>query len=174
MGKEVKREKFTFRRSFKDAISTLPEQEQLKVYDAILNYALDGVIPELHGIAIGYFSLIKTQIDTDILNQTNGKKGGRPRKPKEPTDDSPKKELDGVEFVTITENQFETVKVKYGEDVVLRTIQILDDWMAKGSKSARQYIGKNNYGFFRSDSWALQKALEELKPEKKSQPNWSV
>ena len=165
-----KRDRFIFRRSFIEAISLLSDEEQLRLYQSICGYALDGATPELTGLEAGYFALIKTQIETDIVSHESGKKGGRPKKVQQ--EDSPKKEIKGIEFVTLTEKQYESAKAKYGEEVVLLTLQYLDNWFAKGSKAAKQYIGKNNYGFFRSDSWALVKALEEL--NKTNQPNWSV
>lgn len=46
-------------------------------FEAIINYALDGVEPELNGIISGMFSLIKPNIDANNKKYENGKKGGR-------------------------------------------------------------------------------------------------
>ena len=42
------RESVVFYRSFAEAIKALPKEEQLKALWAVINYGLDGVIPEEH------------------------------------------------------------------------------------------------------------------------------
>lgn len=39
---------FVFYRSFRDAINLLPEDQQLKAYKPLVNYALDGEIDEIN------------------------------------------------------------------------------------------------------------------------------
>ena len=75
---EPKRESFVFYRSFNEAISECEESEQLIIYKAISNYALDRVEPELSGIAKICWSLIKPQLDANWKRFDNGCKGGCP------------------------------------------------------------------------------------------------
>jgi hypothetical protein len=88
---------FIFYKSFSDAIDSLPEAEQLQVYRAIKEYALNGVEIELGGIAKGFFTLIKPQIDANNKKYENGAKGGRPNK------DRTKSGQDIGLFQTVTE-----------------------------------------------------------------------
>lgn len=68
---------FVFYRSFREAIRELPEEERLKCYEVILDYALDEVVPNEVGISSAIFKLIKPQIDANNKRYENGKKGGR-------------------------------------------------------------------------------------------------
>lgn len=55
---------FMFYRSFRDAIRQLPRRQQLALYDAIADYALDGTIPDIDNkIADAMFALIRPSID---------------------------------------------------------------------------------------------------------------
>lgn len=75
------RDAFIFYRSFVDAGKCIEDEaDRLMFFEAIINYALDGVEPELNGIISGMFSLIKPNIDANNKKYENGKKGGRPPK----------------------------------------------------------------------------------------------
>lgn len=86
--------------------------------------------------------------------------------------------LDGVEIVRLTEKQYKKIVESYGEDVALEAVKVLDKWLAKRGEKQKGYIGRNNYGHFRSDSWVFPIAIEicEKRREQysKKQPNWSV
>lgn len=79
------KDSFVFYKSFYDAIKKVPEEYQLEIYNAILQYSLEGKEPEsLSNIAEAMFILIKPNIDSSQRKYEssveNGKKGGRPRK----------------------------------------------------------------------------------------------
>ena len=76
----MKRDSFIFYRSFMESLSCFDDQTRLAVYDALTQYALNGVEPELNGGALGIFRLIKPQIDANNQRYENGLKGGRPKK----------------------------------------------------------------------------------------------
>jgi hypothetical protein len=73
MGKDS----FIFYRSFAEAIDDLPDEEQLKIYKAIKEYALNEHEVELAGIAKSFWKLIKPQIAANNKRYQNGTKGGR-------------------------------------------------------------------------------------------------
>jgi hypothetical protein len=73
------RDSTIFYRSFYEAISELTNEQQGIVYNAIFNYALNSVEPELIGIAKTVFTLIKPQLDANNKRFENGSKGGRPK-----------------------------------------------------------------------------------------------
>lgn len=68
------RDSVVFYRSFYDAIKNIPESDQLKVYTAIMEYAMNDVQPEIDGIALAIFLLVKPQIDANNKRYENGKK----------------------------------------------------------------------------------------------------
>lgn len=70
------RDRFTFFRSYGEALENLPDDERLKCYDAIYRYAIFGEEPELDGIAKGFFTLMKPNIDKSIKRAEAGKLGG--------------------------------------------------------------------------------------------------
>ena len=70
------RDSFVFYRSFEQAISLseLEDSQQLEIYRMISQYALDGIMPEGHGITMAIFTLIQPQIDANYRRYENGKK----------------------------------------------------------------------------------------------------
>lgn len=76
----MKRDSFVFYTSFSDAISELEPMQQLAVYQAIVQYATTGVMPELSGVPKAIMTLIKPQIDANTRRYENGSLGGRPAK----------------------------------------------------------------------------------------------
>ncbi|DAB04764.1 TPA: hypothetical protein CPT89_01145 [Candidatus Gastranaerophilales bacterium HUM_11] len=77
-------------------------------------------------------------------------------------------DLEGIEFVNLTEEQYNKLCDKYGKDNADRCISILDNWLARKGQTAKQYIGNNHYAFFRSDGWVVGKMKETNKV------NWGV
>lgn len=74
---------FIFYRSFAEAMEMLSADDYTALMKAIINYALDGVLPEegnLSALCQGMFILMKPQIDANNRRAENGKKGGRPKK----------------------------------------------------------------------------------------------
>jgi len=84
------RESSIFYRSFYEAIKDLPPENQVEVYTAVFEYALNFKELELSGISKTIFTLIKPQIQannkkykTGKLGGEYGKLGGRGKKRKE-------------------------------------------------------------------------------------------
>ena len=116
------RSSFVFYRSFSNAIDTLTdEEEQLKLYKAIVSYALDGTPPELTGVLAGYFELMRPQLDANykkylngckgkeygVLGKEYGKQGGRPKKektPQKPPKNPPNDNVNDNENVNVNVN----------------------------------------------------------------------
>lgn len=69
-----------FFRSFYDSAAKMPPKERLAFYDAIMDFAFCGEIPQLTGTPDVVFTAIKPVIEQSIMDVTNGKKGGRPKK----------------------------------------------------------------------------------------------
>ena len=115
------RDSFVFYRSFADAVSCIPSAEdKAALMDAIIAYALDGVEPELSGYLLGYFRLIRPQIDANNAKFLNGKKGGRPpiKKPNQnQTITKPKPK----------HNQAETIKKPNGNQNITNTEPNVND-----------------------------------------------
>lgn len=86
----MEKESFVFYKSFYTALSALPDDLRLKLYDMISTYALFGEELECNGVEKAVFSLIKPQVDANNQRYENGckgaefgKLGGRPKKPQE-------------------------------------------------------------------------------------------
>lgn len=69
----MKRDNFTFYRSYYEALKNLPQREQTKVVMAICAYALDETLPELTGVALSVFTLIRPTLDTGRIKAENRK-----------------------------------------------------------------------------------------------------
>ncbi len=71
------RDSLIFYRSFMESFAELPDEERLKMYDAIFKYGLDGEDPKLSGTLAALFRLVKPQLDANERRYQNGLKGGR-------------------------------------------------------------------------------------------------
>lgn len=60
----MRREQFTFYRSYYEAMKCLPKREQTAVLMAVVGYALDQEEPDLSGVAHSIFSLIRPTLDS--------------------------------------------------------------------------------------------------------------
>ena len=88
---------FIFYASFYNAIKDLPDDSQLRLYQAIMKFALEGEeLTNLTKFEKGIFTVIKPQILANQKRYKNGLKGGRP-----------KKETNGIETEKPTENEKE-------------------------------------------------------------------
>jgi len=83
----MERDSFIFYRSFQNAISECSDADQLTIYRAIANYALDRVEPDtLTGFARVVWLLVRPQLEANWKKFENGckgreygKKGGAPK-----------------------------------------------------------------------------------------------
>lgn len=164
------RDSFVFRKSLWDIMKNFSDDIKADIFNAIGEYVFEGKCKTLNGVSNGIWGLIKLQLDKNAKLTANGKKGGRPvADPGEP-----RKNFGDLKLINITEEQYQKLISKHGKAVINLAIRIFDNWLERGSKAAKQYIGKNHYAHFKVDSWAIQKALTELEDKQNSKPNWSV
>ena len=64
--------------SYYAAIKELPDNKQGAVYKAIFDYAMEEKEPELSGLSLAIFNLIRPYLDSSKKQYENGIKGGRP------------------------------------------------------------------------------------------------
>jgi len=74
------RDGFIFYESFRSAMKGLPAETQLLLYHALADYALYDIEPDFSddGIALGFFTLMRPQIDANNRRRDAGLRGGRP------------------------------------------------------------------------------------------------
>lgn len=125
------RDSFIFYRSFAEAIGSLSNRDRLRLFDALIAYALDDVEPDLSGAARGMFMLIRPQIDANNRRYENGKKGaehgskgGRPKNPKETPNEpqenpkeTPNENVNGNENLNVNQNENQNGNVSTDVDV---------------------------------------------------------
>ncbi len=116
-----KRESFVFYRSFLGAIREMGEADQLAMFWAICDYALDGKEPALpSAIQRAVFAVIRPNIDINIARREGGKKGGRTKSAKKKT--SPQtSETIGLEKENLPEQGFETENHRFAESASTET-----------------------------------------------------
>ncbi len=110
---KISRKSCIFYRSFYEAIKGLPKDSQLKLYQSIFRYSLDFVEPNLEGLELLVWTLIKPQLDANINKYKNGCKGGshgikggRPKTPKvTPTITPNKPQEKGEETRNVNDNE---------------------------------------------------------------------
>lgn len=59
----MKRDQFTFYRSYYEAIKVLPQKEQIQVLLSLCAYALDETEPSLSGVSLSVFTLMRPTVD---------------------------------------------------------------------------------------------------------------
>lgn len=165
------RDAFVIYRNFFECIEELNIKDQLKTYKALANFALNDIeADDLTGTAKIIYDMAKPAIIASAKRYDAGKKGGRPT-----NDNTPIKKIEGITLVNLSEKQYDTLIDKYGEKITQKAIELFDDYLNKGTKTAREYIGKNHYAHFKVDSWAVRKAETIIKEEQaKNRPNWGV
>ena len=105
----MERDSFIFYRSFYEAIKEIPEQEQLNVYKAITEYALNHKEIEITGISKAIFTLIKPQLDANFQKYLNGKKQKGSKTEANDKQNNSKSETNVNENVNVNENENENV-----------------------------------------------------------------
>ena len=73
------RDSIVFYKSFAEALKELPDEDRLKLYDAIFDFGLYDKEPKLNGVDSAVFTLIRPQIEANNRKYSNGVKGGRPK-----------------------------------------------------------------------------------------------
>ena len=71
---------FVFYDSFRKAVKKKSDDKRLAFYEAIIDYALTGIEPDLDEELESLFIMAKPQLDANTKRKKNGKKGGRPSK----------------------------------------------------------------------------------------------
>lgn len=135
------RESFVFYKSFYDAIKKVEESSQLKIYQAVMNFALYGEEPNLKkDIETIVFTLIKPQIIASNTKYAQGIKGGRPKKSEEKQNKElevknkeAKKHIDaGVETLLLDYEEFQCLH----DYLRLEAQKIYQEHLPKGKEEA--------------------------------------
>lgn len=71
---------FVFYDSFRKAVKKKSDDKRLAFYEAIIDYALTGIEPDLDEELESLFIMAKPQLDANTKRKKDGKKGGRPSK----------------------------------------------------------------------------------------------
>lgn len=165
------RDSVVFYRSFYDAIKNIPEADQLKAYTAIMEYAMNDVQPEIDGIALAIFLLVKPQIDANNKRYENGKKP-KVKQAVSKSEASCKQNTSKSEAnVNVKENEKENVNVKEKDKTYSCAFEEL--WKAyprKKEKSAayKAYKATLNKGFSEDELMtAVKRYAEECKKEQR-------
>ena len=141
------RDSFIFYRSFYEAISELPKENQADTYDAIMQYALNQEEKELTGISKAIFSLVKPQLDANYKKYENGKQKkskteAKHKQTKSKTETNVNENVNDNENVNVNDNDNDNVSDScvdglqeiidfYNENIGLITpygVQVLEDY----------------------------------------------
>ena len=180
------RDSFIFYRSFYEAISELPKENQADTYDAIMQYALNQREIELTGISKAIFSLVKPQLDANYKKYENGKqkKSKKDAKKKQETSKTETNVNDNVN-VNVSDScvdGLQKVIQFYEQNINLitpYTLKILEDFTEELGQDlviyAMQIAVENNkktISYIKAilNNWSKAniKTLEEAKKENKS------
>lgn len=122
----MKRDQFTFYRSYYEALNDLPEKERAKVLFALLAYALDEEEPnELSGVCSACFKLIRPTLDSGRIKAANRK--NKTKTSEEQTDNKTTTNQKQTKNKTKT-NEEQNRKEKEREKEVEREIEIESEY----------------------------------------------
>ena len=68
-----------FYRSFYESIKELPEENRLRIYESLFEYAMNDQEPNLSGVDMALFKALSPQIQANNKKFEAGAKGGRPK-----------------------------------------------------------------------------------------------
>ena len=135
------RDGFVFYRSFFESFSDLSKKDKLTLFDALCNYALNDIEPELVGAPSAIFKLLKPQVDANNRRYENGRKGGRPKQNQtetkaKPNDNQTESKVKRKEQVKEKDKDKDKDKVKdkYKEQLQVQ-VQLQDNAVGCGSGS---------------------------------------
>lgn len=172
-------ESFIFYTSWAKAIKNLPDAERLKVYDAIMALAGDGVREELDGAAEMAMVFIEPQIMANLRKRENGKRGGRPKADEKQTETKTKPNRNQTETNTkANESKHKpNVNVNVNENV---NVNVKDRRMTRPTpQQVREYCDAKGYtvdadafcDFYESKGWTVGK--QPMKDWQAAVRNWS-
>lgn len=119
------RDSFIFYRSFYEAISELPKENQADTYDAIMQYALNQKEIELTGISKAIFSLVKPQLDANYKKYENGKQKKSKKEANQKQNES-KTETNVNENENVNVNENDNDNVNVGDSCVDGLQEVID------------------------------------------------
>ena len=132
------RDSFIFYRSFYEAISELPKENQADSYNAIMRYALDQEEIELTGISKAIFSLVKPQLDANYKKYENGKQ-------KKSKTEAKQKQTKSKKVTNVNENVNENVNdnVNYNDNVNVNDNDKVSDSCVDGLQKIIDFYNEN-------------------------------
>lgn len=87
------------------------------------------------------------------------------------TDEINRIELEGIERVNLTQEEYDKLLEKYGKEYLTLMINELENWLWLPGVNQKKYLGKNHYGHFRKNQWVdkkVQKILDAEQPQNNS------
>lgn len=170
---------------YADLIRDLPDDKKGVLFQAIMDYARDGVVPELDSVTEVYFKFMTAQINRDKERYDEickkraeaGRKGGLAKNQKKDESQTQQSEKDSAkkarkqavkkkepqkeygEFVKMTQEEYEKLISKYGDQKVKRMIEVLDNYKGANGKTY-----KSDYRAILN--WVAERVESEFKTKK--------
>lgn len=163
------REAFTFYRSFRDAVDMTNKEEQLVLYKAIADYALDGIEPDVSTLGVlGQlcWTAISPNIKSGRRNYINGCNGGAPEgncnAKKQPKNNPNSTEKQPGQTSTKNKNRNKT-KNKNDEESIEKVATKRTTFVAPSLQEVSDYISEKGYtvdarqfvDFYESKGWMV-------------------
>lgn len=163
------REAFTFYRSFRDAVDMTNKEEQLVLYKAIADYALDGIEPDVSTLGVlGQlcWTAISPNIKSGRRNYINGCNGGAPEgncnAKKQPKNNPNSTEKQPGQTSTKNKNRNKN-KNKNDEESIEKVATKRTTFVAPSLQEVSDYISEKGYtvdarqfvDFYESKGWMV-------------------
>ena len=159
----MERDSFIFYRSFSECIRELDPDVRRDCYEALIDYALDGIEPDAEGVVQAMFRAFKPQIDANNKRYENGKRGGRPKINQNVTKEKP----NDNQNVTELKPNVNVNEKKKGRSFVKPSIQEVSDYCRERNNNvdAQAFVD-----FYESKGWLIGK--EKMKDWKAAVRTW--
>ncbi len=155
----MERNSMVFYRSFYEAMEELNPEVKANVFDAIMQFSLNGKELDLSGISKTVFILIKPQLSANIKRYENGKQPKRPRaRAKQDTTkkEGNKNENENEDVNAYWEVHFQddenvsTIKTKKEKFVAPLLEEVKEFFSTNGFKSE---VGKTAFDYYNEAGW---------------------
>lgn len=153
------RDRFLFLFAWRDALQGVPKEPRCEIYEAIIEYALSGKIPELDSVGRMAFNFIKMEIDRNSKSwedkcnkrQTAGRKSAQAKKEAKAKKDSDKQ----AEKDIITESKEESLFDAHKEESTKFVPPTLDDVMVYFKDKSFTSSPEEFFSYYKSNGWLI-------------------
>lgn len=139
---EEARDGFVFFRSYYEGAKELNDEQRLAFYDAIIDYALNDIEPNVSGVPKSCFSFVKPILDKSRAKSAAGKKGGSSKRQANTKQTGSKPEANSKQTPSKPEanaNECEAIKNK---ELRIKNVECRKEYISPPNPPEGEHVGQ--------------------------------